>query len=167
MVATRAFQVFVAVLLSASALAVETAAVVDAVQPPDPQIGGCAIFREGGAGWLLKAPTYWLKGSIVGISRERRMANLCPQIGKPTSAYTQAERLRVAAASPCVLKAAEIGEVSVIRVQLAVEAWETPWSSQHGAGGWLFRGQFLDQTLSKGEVVDIDANWLEPCEAGS
>jgi len=57
--------------------------------------------------------------------------------------------------------------VSVIRVQLAVEAWETPWSSQHGAGGWLFRGQFLDQTLRKGEIVDIDANWLEPCEAGS
>ncbi|TMQ74555.1 hypothetical protein [Candidatus Accumulibacter phosphatis] len=128
------------------------------------QIGDCVIFREGGAGWLLKTPTYWFKGLVVDLSRERRIANLCPHIGKQASAYTQADQLRLAAAMPCVDKESEVQEVPVLRLRVAVEAWETPWSPQHGGIGWLYRGQFLDQKLYKGGVLDIDATWLAPCE---
>ncbi len=153
---------------SASALADDALPVAPLrVAPFGPQIGDCVIFREGGAGWLLKAPTYWFKGSLASLSRERRLANVCLRIGKQASAYTQADQLRLAAALPCVDKESEVGEVAVLRARVAVEAWETPWSQQHGSTGWLFRGQFLEQTLSKGAVIEIDAKWLEPCGAGS
>ena len=129
-----------------------------------PQVGDCVIFREGGGGYVLKAPTYWLKGSIAGLSEERRLAGRCPQIGKPVVAYSREDWVRVAAAMPCVENEADVREVPVLRVRVAVEAWETPWSSQHGTAGWLFRGQFLDTPLRRGEVIDMDASWLERCE---
>lgn len=97
------------------------------------RLGDCVIFREGGLGLILKSPTYWLRGSIAGISQQHRMAERCPDLGKPVSGYTH-------------------------------EDWETPWSVQHGTAGWLFRGQFLDQRLQKGELIDMDASWLERCE---
>ncbi|MBP9805194.1 MAG: hypothetical protein KBE22_09865 [Candidatus Accumulibacter sp.] len=154
------FLVIATSLFAASALA-------DDALPAAPQPGDCVTFREGGSGWLLKAPTYWLRGVIAGVSRERRMAKVCPRIGKPVSAYTRVDQLRMAAATPCVEHDSEVGEVDVLRLQVSVEAWETPWSYQHGNVGWLFRGQFLEQTLKHGQVIDMDAGWLEPCEAGS
>jgi len=50
---------------------------------------------------------------------------------------------------------------------MVVEEWETPWSNQHGTGGWLFRGQFLDIPLAKSVQIDMDATWLERCEPRS
>lgn len=55
-------------------------------------------------------------------------------------------------------------EVDVLRIGLMIDEWETPWSHQHGSTGWLFRGYFLDTPLKKGEVIDLDASWLERCE---
>jgi hypothetical protein len=135
-----------------------------AVTPRYPQVGECVIFREGGGGYVFKAPTYWLKGTIAGLFEERRTAGLCPKIGKPETAYSSEDWIRVAAATPCVQNAAEVREVSVLRVQVKVDAWETPWSNQHGTAGWLFRGQFLDKPLHQGETIDMDASWLERCE---
>lgn len=132
-----------------------------------PNVGDCVMFREGGAGRLLKSPTYWLKGSIAGMSHELRMANVCPRLSKPLSSYTPADWALLAAAMPCVDKDSDVREVAVLRIRVSVESWETPWSYQHGTVGWLFRGKFLDQTLRKGELIDMDANWLEPCEARS
>jgi len=125
------------------------------------------ILREGGDGWLLKAPTYWLRGRITGLVPERIRADLCPRIGKPLAAHARADHARVAAAMPCVLDAAEAGEVEVLRGEARVDSWETPWSYQSRPPGWLFRGQFLGQTLRKGMVIAMDASWLEFCEAGS
>ncbi len=144
-----------------------------------PQPGDCVIFREGGAGRILKAPTYWLQGSIAAVYRQRRPLDRCPRIGKPASAYTATDRARLAAAMPCVEQAAVTadetasgsaakslpGDVEVTRVQVRVAEWETPWSHQHGTTGWLFRGQFLDQPLQKGGLIDMDAAWLERCAA--
>ena len=127
-------------------------------------LGDCVMFREGGAGYLLKTPTYWLKGSVTGISPERRLARRCPEIGKLMPAYTHEDWIRVAAAMPCVDNDADVREVDVVRIRVAVEAWETPWSIQHGTAAWLFRGYFLDKALHKGELIDMDASWLERCE---
>lgn len=129
-----------------------------------PQIGDCVIFREGGDGWLITTPVYWLRGTIAALSPERRLATRCPAIDRPTVAYTRADWQRVAAATPCVDREADIREVDALRVHVRVEDWETPWSAAHGTAGWLFRGQFLDQSLSKGKVIDMDATWLQRCE---
>jgi len=130
----------------------------------DIHVGECVIFHEGGAGLLFKTPTYWLKGAVAGVSPERRRAGPCPEIGKLRPAYTREDWVRFAAANPCVENDAEVREVDVLRIRMTVEAWETPWSNQHGTAGWLFRGHFLDRLLKKGEVIDMDANWLERCE---
>ena len=90
-------------LFAASVLAVdvEPPATSSAV-PSGPQIGDCVIFREGGAGLVLRAPTYWLKGSVAGIARERRKLGLCPRLGKLAAAYTAADRALLVAAMPCL-----------------------------------------------------------------
>lgn len=150
---------FCALASSASAFADEPPA-----RPLYPQAGECVIFREGGGGYILKAPSYWLKGSIAEVAQERRLAGLCPRIGKPTAAFSRDDWLRVAAATPCVESEADVREVPVLRVRVLVEAWETPWSNQHGTAGWLFRGQFLNIPLRRGEIIDMDASWLERCE---
>lgn len=129
------------------------------------QAGDCAVFREGGNGRLLRTPSYWLRGRVVSVVSERRLAGRCPHVGKPQSAYTRADWARLAAASPCVDSDAAVREVDVLRISLRVDAWETPWSHQHGTTGWLFRGHFLDRLLKKDELIDMDAAWLEACEA--
>lgn len=129
-----------------------------------PAVGDCVLFREGGAGLILTAPVYWLRGTIAGLSRQRRLAGRCPRLDKPLAAYTRTDWLRIAASTPCVDSEAEVAEVDVLRVLVSVDSWETPWSHQHGTAGWLFRGQFLDQKLEKGGVIDMDATWLQRCE---
>ena len=128
-----------------------------------PQVGDCAIFREGGSGRVLKAPTYWLKGTVGAVYAERRLAGRCPRIGKPLAAYTRDDWVRIAASTPCVERDADVREVDVLRIRFVVDEWETPWSFQHGSTGWLFRGYFLDRALKKGEIIDMDASWLERC----
>lgn len=156
-------------LLFVSALSLTGATAASEVSPPaagqtGPQVGDCAIFREGGDGRVFKTPTYWLKGTISSVSRERRVAGRCPQIARPRAAYTRDDWVRVAAATPCVQTDAEVQEVDVLRIKISVIDWETPWSHPHGTTGWLFRGYFLDTPLKKGEVIDMDASWLEHCE---
>lgn len=163
---TRLVWAIAAAVLAVSVLADEGgAAAGPAAVPSDPQIGDCVMFREGGAGLLLRTPVYWLRGSIAGVSRTRRMAQACPHIGKQAAAHTPADHALLAAAMPCVDKGADAVEVDVVRVQVAVDDWETPWSPQQGTTGWLFRGKFLNQTLEKGKVIDMDATWLVRCEA--
>lgn len=151
-------------LLFAAALSLSSLAAAADRAPAGPQVGDCVIFREGGAGRVFKAPTYWLKGTIAALSAERRLAGVCPRLDKPVAAYTRDDWGRIAASTPCVQDAAEVREVDVLRIRFRIEAWETPWSLQHGSSGWLFRGHFLDQALKAGEEIDMDATWLERCE---
>ena len=127
------------------------------------QLGDCVVFREGGGGLILKSPTYWLRGSIAAMTQESRIAGRCPDMGKPQSSYTHQDWVRIAAAMPCVENDNEVRAVNVTRIRMAVEAWESPWSYQHGTAAWLFRGEFLDRRLQKGELIDMDATWLERC----
>ena len=113
-------------------------------------VGDCVIFREGGVGRILKTPTYWVRGRVVGVAQEQRMAGRCPRIDKPVSAYSHQDWTRVAAVMPCVGGDGEAQEVNVTRIRFAVEDWDTPWSSLHGAAGMLFRGSYLDRPLRKG-----------------
>jgi hypothetical protein len=129
-----------------------------------PHVGDCVLFREGGDGLLITTPVYWLRGTIAALSSEKRLAVLCPRLNKPTVAYTRADWQRLAAATPCVERAEDSREVDVLRVQVRVEEWETPWAPAHGTTSWLFRGHFLAEPLSKGKEIDMDATWLQRCE---
>lgn len=138
-------------------------AFADAARMPAP--GDCALFREGGEGYILKAPTYWLKGTITEVYRRPHRMDLCPNPGKPKERYTRDDWKRLAEAYPCVSDAARAREVEAIRIRLRVDRWDTPWTSQHGHNGWLFRGHFLDTELKEGVILDIDGTLLERCEA--
>jgi hypothetical protein len=152
---------FGALLLACCACAAEPAAGL-----ADAQVGDCVILREGGAGHVLKAPTYWLRGTVDSVVQARHYAGLCPEPGKPVSTYTREDWLRFATAAPCVENAADAREVTVTRLGVRAEDWDTPWSNAHGSAQMLFRGQFLDRPLKKGEIIEIDAIWLQRCEKG-
>ena len=160
-------------LLAVSVMVHGALASDDGVPPtsPDagwsPQIGNCVIFREGGTGLLFRTPTYWLKGRITKIANEARYLHRCPRFDKPPSAYSSSDWARLAQAMPCTEDEAGARWVDVLRLHVAVDEWETPWSHQHGGRGWLFRGQFLEQTLHKGTLIDMDATWLTRCEDDS
>lgn len=128
------------------------------------RVGDCVVFREGGEGRVLKAPTYWWKGRVSSLTTERRVAGLCPVVAKPRSAFTRDERVRLARAMPCVQQETDVREVPVRRAQIEVISWETPWSNQHGTAGLLFRGMFLDWTLVQGGTFEVDVDWLESCD---
>ncbi len=160
----RQFRRFALAVLAALFFAPANAVPVTSTASSGLQLGDCVMFREGGSGFLLRTPTYWLRASVAGLSPERRLARRCPEMGKLMPAYTREDWVRAAAAMPCVDNDADVREVDVLRVRVAVEAWETPWSNQHGTAAWLFRGHFLDQALNKGELIEMDSSWLERCE---
>ena len=107
-------------------------------------VGDCAVYREGGEGRLLKAPVYWLKGTVAALSVERRQTDLCPRFTKSAMALTREEKWTMARAFPCADRESDIRFVDVRRVRLVADAWETPWSSQHGTEG-LWRGSQAHQ----------------------
>ena len=135
-----------------------------AQMPAQFAVGDCAVYREGGDGRLFKTPTYWLQGTVAAVTTERRLAGLCPRFAKSDVALSREEKWALARAMPCVAREAEVGEVAVTRIHLVVDAWETPWSSQHGTEGLLFRGALMGSALVKGQAIDIDAAWLARCE---
>lgn len=129
-----------------------------------PEPGDCALFREGGEGRVFKTPTYWLRGRIAEIRPRTHRVELCPDPGHPRERYTREDWKKLAAAWPCTTDPARVREIETIRILLRVDAWDTPWSRQHGQNGWLFRGHFLDTELKEGVVVEIDGSLLERCE---
>ena len=128
-------------------------------------VGDCVVFREGGEGRLLKAPSYWVKGRVSARMTERRRVEVCPVVAKPLSAYSREDRVRLARAAPCVFNESDAREIEVNWVRVLVDSWETPWSHAHGSAGLLFRGTFIDHALKKGESIEMAAEWLEPCES--
>ena len=125
--------------------------------------GDCVIFREGGEGWVLKAPTYWLKGTVTGFSVEQKMTQICPVINKQEYAYSSEDWAKLAEASPCVDREEDIREVAVPRMSVRVEEWESAWTRAQGKSGWLFKGRFLGHQLNKGDVIFMNPDWVESC----
>lgn len=105
--------------------------------------GDCVIYREGGEGRIFRSPTYWLRGKVAEVIWARRAG-----AGEGSSEGQGLQR----------------GADDEMRLRLVVEAWETPWSIQHGKPGRLFRGQYAGRGLEAGGMVDIEAERLERCE---
>lgn len=149
-------------VLFSALLAVVSGAFADAPRMPVP--GDCAMFREGGRGYILKAPVYWLRGRIEEVYERPHQMGLCPKLDRPRERYTRADWMIVAEAYPCVANPDNVGEVKAIRIRMRADAWDTPWSLQHGHNGWLYRGYFLNTELKEGVLLDIDGTLLERCE---
>ncbi len=132
-----------------------------------PAAGDCALFREGGQGYILTAPTYYVRGTVAGVYTRPHRVDLCPNRGKPRAQYTREDWQRFAEAWPCVNDPARAREIEVVRIRLQVDDWDTPWALQHGRNGMLMKGHFLATELQQGVVLDIDGTLLERCEAPS
>lgn len=130
-----------------------------------PAQGDCARYREGGGGYILKEPTYWLRGTVIEVYLRPHRMEVCPNPGKPRAHYTREDWRRLADAYPCVGDPARVRDAEALRVRLRAEDWDTPMGVQHGRNGMLMRGHFLDTELAEGVVVDIDGTLLERCEA--
>lgn len=135
------------------------------VHPELTRPGSCVILKEGAEGFLLREPTYWLKARVVSARLKPHAMQACPSVpGKLPEQYSRDEYVRVAKAYPC--GAEHVGEVTVGAVTVQAEQWETPYGRRAASRGRLFQGHYLDQKLTTGEVLEIPADLLQPCDPG-
>lgn len=163
------YQFLVLALLAGSALADESALRPSArllfKQPELLQAGRCVIYEEGGAGWLLTDPVYYIKGKVLAAEVKTRHLGRCPEVpGKTIEQYSREEFNRHAQAHPCVSADVAERDEQVGVVRLSVTAWETPHARQMASKGRLYRGMFIDKPLAKGMEIELEADLLGPCE---
>lgn len=126
--------------------------------------GSCVTYREGGAGWILREPLYYLRGTVTTAEVTTRRLERCPELpGKTREQYTRDEYVRLMRAMPCLANGAAPREEQVGMVRLEVIDWETPHVRKAENAGRLYRGMFLDQPLKKGLEVELEADLLGPC----
>jgi len=129
------------------------------------QTGSCALYEEGGAGWVVTEPVYYLKGDVVAAEVRTRHLGVCPQVpGKNIEQYSREEFNRQALAFPCVSPNVAERDEQVGVVRLRVTDWETPHVRKAANAGRLYRGMFLDQVLKKGLEIELEADLLGTCE---
>lgn len=133
-------------------------------QPDLQKPGACVIYREGGAGWIVTDPVYWLQGTVVAAEVKSRRLDVCPEVpGKPVEQYSRSEFNRLAAARPCVSRPELVRDEQVGVVRLRVEEWETPWAKRAANAYRLYQAHFLDRGLTKGLELEIEADLLAVC----
>lgn len=166
----RRFLPFFLVILAMAAQADEPALRPSArllfAQPELLRPGTCAMVKEGGAGWILTEPVYWLRGTVVAAEVRSRRLDVCPEVpGKTVDTYNRDEFNRLANARPCVSRPelARDEQVGVVRLQVA--DWETPWAKRAANAYRLYQGHYLDKPLTKGVELDIEADLLSACTA--
>lgn len=127
--------------------------------------GACIMYREGGAGWILTEPVYWLKGTVLASEVRTRKLDVCPEApAKPVENYTRDEFNRLSAAYPCVSKPELMRDEQFGLVRFKVESWETPWAKPAANRFRLFQGHFLNRPLKQGMELELEADLLGACE---
>lgn len=128
------------------------------------QPGACVMYREGGAGWILTEPQYWVKGVVVAAEPKKMRLEICPLVtGKAIEQYSRSEFNRLAKAQPCVSDPEKQKEAVFGTIRFKVQDWETPWAASAANAGRLFQGYYLDQKLQKGLELELQADLLIPC----
>lgn len=126
--------------------------------------GACVMYREGGAGWILTEPQYWLKGTVISAEPRKTRIELCPLVpGKAIEHYSRDEFNQLAKTQPCVAKPENQKEMELGYIRFRIEDWETPWAKTAANAGRLFQGYYLDQKLQKGQELEMQADLLIPC----
>ncbi|MBU1362983.1 MAG: hypothetical protein KKE51_04065 [Gammaproteobacteria bacterium] len=134
-------------------------------QPELLRTGQCVRYEEGGDGWVVTDPVFFLKGEVLAAEVRTRHLGKCPVVpGKTLEHYSRDEFNRHAQAFPCVAEGvAERDEQSgVVRVRVA--DWETPYAKKAENAGRLYRGMFIERKLEKGMEIELEADLLRVCD---
>lgn len=135
-------------------------------QPELLQPGSCVVYEEGGSGWIMTEPVYFLKGKVIAAEVRTRHLGVCPQVpGKTMAQYSREEFNRQVLASPCVSPGVPERDEQIGVVRLRVGEWETPHEKKAANAGRLYRGSFIDRKLEKGLEIELEANLLGVCES--
>src|SRR5574343_230113 len=136
-------------------------------QPEMLRAGSCVRYEEGGAGWVVTEPVYYLKGEVLASEVQTRHHGICPVVpGKNIEQYSRDEFNRHARAFPCVSTSAAERDEQVGVVRLRVTDWETPHAVRAANAGRLYRGMFLDRKLENGLEIELEADLLTDCARG-
>jgi hypothetical protein len=134
-------------------------------QPQDFQVDRCVIYQENGGGSAMSDSDFFVKGKVVAAALETRTLKACPEVsGRGIEQYTRAEFNRLALAYPCLTGEPATLEAQLGVVRLRVESWETPHARQAANAGRLYRGMYIDRTLTKGMEIELEADLLGTCE---
>ena len=122
------------------------------------------MFREGGEGYILKTPTYWLRGTVDAIYRRPHRMALCPQMGKPREALharrLDAGRRRLPLRHHCPAKEREVEAIRIACVPTPGTRLDVTARTQ-----WLALSRPFPQHRTQGGChLDIDGTLLERCE---
>ncbi|MBS1143881.1 MAG: hypothetical protein H6R14_1287 [Proteobacteria bacterium] len=156
--------------LAVSAQATEPVALRPSAQllfkhPAMLQAGKCVRYEEGGAGWVMTEPVFYLKGEVLSADVRTRHLGVCPLVpGKAMNQYSRAEFNRQAMAYPCVSPGVPERDEQIGVVRIRVTDWETPHSKKAENAGRLYRGAFIDRKLEKGMEIELEADLLTVCE---
>lgn len=133
-------------------------------QPAMLQVGQCVRYEEGGAGWVITEPVFYLKGEVVSAEVRTRHLGPCPVVpGKLMEQYSRDEFNRHALAYPCVSPGVAERDEQIGMVHIRVADWETPHAKKAENAGRLFRGTFIDRKLEKGTEIEMEADLLTVC----
>ncbi len=129
------------------------------------QAGQCVVYEEGGSGWIMTDPVYYLKGEVIAAEVRTRHLGKCPLVpGKNIEQYSRDEFNRHAAAYPCVGADVPERDEQIGVVRLRVSQWETPHARKAANAGRLYRGMFIDRELKKDMEIELEADLLGVCE---
>ena len=129
------------------------------------QPGACVAYKEGGSGWIMTDPVFYLKGTVVSADIRGRRLQTCPNVpGKNLQQYSREEYNRLALAYPCLESGVPEHDMQIGMVRLLVTRWETPHAKLAANAGRLYRGMFIDRKLQKNMEIELEADLLEACE---
>ena len=129
------------------------------------QAGACVAYKEGGSGWIMTDPVFYLKGTVVSAEIRGRRLQTCPEVpGKSVEQYSREEFNRLALAYPCLEAGVPEHDMQIGMVRLRVTTWETPYAKLAANAGRLYRGMFIDRKLQKNMDIEVEADLLEACE---
>ena len=129
------------------------------------QAGQCVVYEEGGSGWIMSEPVFYLKGRVVSAEVRTRHLGKCPVVpGKNINQYSREEFNRQALAYPCVSADVPERDEQIGIVRLRVSSWETPHGRKAANAGRLYRGMFIEQELKQDMEIELEADLLGICE---
>lgn len=133
-------------------------------QPELLKEGACVAYKEGGSGWIITEPVFYLKGTVLASEVRGRQLKSCPNVpGKTPLQYTREEYNRLALAYPCLEQGVPEQAMQLGMVRLRVSSWETPHAKKAANAGRLYRGMFIDKPLKKDLEIELEADLLEAC----